>query len=265
VGVSKLIAEKLRRTPNLENKPAHYLPYGVPMPEAQPARNRPPQQPLRILYLGRLEQEQKRVRLFPGILAHLRAAGIPFEWTIAGEGPERPYLESVMKSDAHSQIRFTGALAYKDVPAILREHDIFLLASDFEGLPLSLLEGMGAGLVPVVSNIPSGVREVIHLDNGFLVELDNIKGYAEPIIHLHHHRDELLEKSRRSQEYVSSQFSVSAMTDRWIEEIFARTASNGASPQWTLPSRIAPPIGCEKSFAFSTLGTLLRRIRKKLG
>ena len=53
--------------------------------------------------LGRLYHEQKRVRLFPEIWRQLCAAGIPFSWTIAGEGPEQPWLEQTLVSSNPAQ------------------------------------------------------------------------------------------------------------------------------------------------------------------
>ena len=101
--------------------------------------------PLRILYLGRLAQEQKRVRLFPDIFSHLCANGIlVLHWTIAGDGHDRAFLEARMNSISPRQtVAFAVTVLYADVPAILREQDVFLLDSEFEGLPLSLLEAMG--------------------------------------------------------------------------------------------------------------------------
>ena len=156
VMVSKTMKQKAEAMPEFAGVPVACLPYGVPMcPDAGlPARDFTA--PLRLLYLGRLENEQKRVRLFPQMLEQLKASGIPFHWTIAGDGPEKMALEQAMRGSPNQTVSFPGKISYAVVPEILRAHDIFLLASDYEGLPLSLLEAMGAGLVPVVSELPAG-------------------------------------------------------------------------------------------------------------
>ena len=111
--------------------------------------------PLRILYLGRLAREQKRVQLFPEILKQLCASGMPFHWTVAGEGEARSFLEANMKPVPPTQtVSFTGPIRYADVPSVLKEHDICLLTSDYEGFGLGVAESMGYGLVPVVSDLP---------------------------------------------------------------------------------------------------------------
>jgi len=214
--VSQTMKSTVAAMPEFAKVPIAYLPYGVPIGDAKPTEKNLGR-PLRILYLGRLEQEQKRVRLFPEILRQLCASGIPFHWTIAGTGSEREYLEANLKSASPNQtISFVGPVGYADVPAMMKRHDIYLLASDYEGLPLSLLEAMAQGLVPVVSDLESGIREVVDDSAGMLVPTQNVSGYARAIIHLHEHRDELAKKSAAARLRVQRDFSVTAMTDRWL-------------------------------------------------
>src|SRR5208283_3150442 len=144
VGVSRKIVERLDPMDVFRKVSKLCLPYGVAMPPTVEPRGKNGQ-PLRILYLGRIMDPQKRVHLFPTILADLRKSGIPFQWTIAGEGDRRVELERSMPSSSTQQVTFTGALPNARVPALLENHDVFLLASDAEGLPLSLLEAMGHG------------------------------------------------------------------------------------------------------------------------
>ncbi|MGD0745823.1 MAG: glycosyltransferase family 4 protein, partial [Verrucomicrobiota bacterium] len=182
VGISTAIARRLETMTEFRTVAKHCLLHGVMIPATFEPR-RQSDRLLRILYLGRLMQEQKRVRLFPAILEGLKSSGIPFHWTIAGEGPEREFLERTMNgTPPHQTVSFPGKIPYGDIPRILSEHDVFLLASDHEGLPLSLLEAMGHGLVPVVSDLESGVREVVDATNGMLVPVDEVEGYARAII-----------------------------------------------------------------------------------
>ena len=147
--VSQTVKAKLEAMPELAGVPVRYLPLGVPMP-AEQARAHPFERPLRILYLGRLDREQKRAHLFPAIFERLRASGIPFHWTIAGDGAEREFLQQTMRSSGVEQtVSFTGQIAYAAVPQLLSQHHVFLLASDYEGLPLTLLEAMGERRVTV--------------------------------------------------------------------------------------------------------------------
>jgi glycosyltransferase involved in cell wall biosynthesis len=221
IGVSAKIAEQMRKMDVFRGIAVHCLPYGVVIPE-QTSQRAQLGEPLRILYLGRIHNEQKRVRLFPYILARLQDAGIRFRWTIAGDGPDRAALEALMRTAATDQeVKFVGALAYAEVPRQLDLHDVFLLTSDYEGLPLSLLEAMGHGVVPVVSDLESGIREVVDANSGIRVPLDDVDGYARAIVHLYENPGELAAKSAGARERVQNEFSIAAMTDRWLSVLVA--------------------------------------------
>ena len=260
--VSKTIQETLRSMPEFARVAVPYLPYGVPMPESTAAADPAPHAKLQILYLGRIDQEQKRVRLFPQILEQLKSSGIPFHWTVAGEGPEKRFLESAMAATLPGQtVSFPGKVAYADVPKMLSAHDVFLLASDYEGLPLSLLEAMGYGLVPVVSDLPSGIRDVVDGSTGKRVAPDHIRGYAEAILELHHDRQEMARLSRNCQDRVRREFSVSAMAERWLRVLPQRPPNQ---IHWPDSWRITAPLASGQQLRFSRPSRLIRRCLVKL-
>ncbi len=260
--VSQTMRDKASAMPEFARVPVAYLPYGVPIIADTELPVRDFTTPLRILYLGRLEREQKRVHLFPEILLQLCAAGIPFHWTIAGAGKDRGFLEANLKTASpHQIVSFAGPIRYADVPTILKQHDIFLLASDYEGLPLSLLEAMGAGLVPVVSDLPSGIPEVVNASNGCLVPVNDLGGYARAIIHLHEHRDELATKSAAARKQVLTEFSVAAMTDRWLHK-FPKTPPSDIL--WPNRWSIKPILVSDQAWRFSPPIRYVRRILAKV-
>ena len=255
--VSETIRQKISQLPEFARVPVRYLPLGVPIPAENTMPVRDFAGPLRILYLGRMDREQKRVHLFPDILTRLCATGIPFHWTIAGEGAERPTLEQTMKSlGANQSVSFPGKIAYADVPRTLCEHDVFLLASDYEGLPLGLLEAMGCGLVPVVSDLPSGIRELVDETTGKRVPPDNISGYAEAILWLHNHRETMRRLCLNARKRVESEFSTRAMTERRLNAIPAAGADSPSPQHW----KIKTPLVVTDRLRFCLPGRLLRRL-----
>jgi glycosyltransferase involved in cell wall biosynthesis len=258
--VSRHIKQKVDAMPECSGLPARYLPLGVFVPSEAGVARVEPNRPLRILYLGRLDGEQKRAHLFPRIFEQLKASGIPFHWTIAGDGPEKSALERVMQSAPGQTVSFAGQIPHARVPELLSAQDVFLLVSDYEGLPLSLLEAMGAGIVPIVSQLPSGIPEVVDAGNGMLVPVDDLDGYARAIIHLHGHRDELAAKSAAAHERVKMEFSVEAMTDRWLA---AFPATKGDIAPWPRHWRIQAPLTAGNSAFFSRPVRMLRRLTVK--
>jgi glycosyltransferase involved in cell wall biosynthesis len=260
-GVSSAIIRRLNEMDAFEGTCKAYLPYGVLMPDETVSRVRS-HETLRILYLGRVINEQKRVYLFPQIAASLEKEGVPFHWTIAGDGPDRIALEAKMQSSIiASHVEFIGAVKYRDVPGLLASHDIFVLTSDYEGLPLSLLEAMGHGVVPVATDLESGVREVMDETNGMRVPIDDAEGYARAIVHLDRNRDELATKSAAARERVRTEFSVGAMADRWLRVL---PAGSGQVTKWPPRFCVLGVLGDPDQWKYAAPVRSLRRILKRI-
>jgi glycosyltransferase involved in cell wall biosynthesis len=88
---------------------------------------------------------------------------------LVGDGPTRPRIERLAEQLGISdRVKFFGWR--DDVHEILASANIYVLASNWEGLPICLLEAMRAGL-PIVASDVGGVREVIvDGETGFLVD-----------------------------------------------------------------------------------------------
>jgi glycosyltransferase involved in cell wall biosynthesis len=259
VGISRKITERFEAMEAFRDARKHCLLHGVSVPQAMEPRKRK-ERPLHILYFGRIEREQKRVHLFPRIHRRLLESGIPFVWTIAGEGAEREWLEREMPTLSPEQrVVFTGAVVYSQVPTLLRDQDVMLLASDSEGLPMSLLEAMVHGLVPVITDLESGVRELVDSTNGIRVPMEDVEGYARAIIHLHEHRDELAAKSAAAHARVRADYSVQAMADRWLRFLSAPPKEI----QWPSRWRIRAPMMESGSPRFWPPVRVLRRLAVK--
>lgn len=128
-------------------------------------------QPLKIIYAGRLIHYQKRIRDLVKITEELNKSGIPYCLTVIGDGPEQGYLKKIWHNEIRSgQVDMKMGLSHRDTLECFRHQDVFVLLSDFEGLPLALLEAMAAGCIPIVSDIDSGIPEIIEPHkNGFII------------------------------------------------------------------------------------------------
>lgn len=259
VGVSAVIVKKLAGMRAFNRLPKHHLPCGVPMPAKLIPQTRPTEL-IRILYLGRVANEAKRVHLFPQIARKLEQERIAFHWTIAGDGPDRTALETEIKRRGlTSRFNFLGTVSYMKTGALFDNHDVLMLVSDYEGLPLSLLEAMGHGIVPVVSDLASGIREVVDQSNGILVPVDDIEGYARAIVHLHQNRTEWESKSAAARQRVRTEFSVESMTDRWLEFLPKQT---GLTVEWPRGFLVRGPLTDRNQWWYSAPLRRLRRILK---
>ncbi|MFQ6027324.1 MAG: glycosyltransferase [Dehalococcoidia bacterium] len=101
-----------------------------------------------------------------------------------------------------------------DIPRLPRASDLFLLASDYEGLPVSLLEAMGAGL-PSVSTRVGGVPEVVEEGvEGLMVSPEDPEQMAEAVLRLLGDADTRLRMGQAGLDRVNRQFSVQRMVDQ---------------------------------------------------
>src|SRR5438552_2733895 len=96
---------------------------------------------------------------------------LPFECSIAGEGPERRHLESLIrKFRLEDRVTLLGHVAREQMDSLYDRADIVVLTSRSEGIPLVLMEAMARGkivLAPAITGIP---ELVIAGKTGFLYE-----------------------------------------------------------------------------------------------
>ena len=109
--------------------------------------------------------------------------GLKFKLLICGDGDERKNLEKkVAENGLENVIFFEGF--QKDVISFLNKIDIFLFASEMEGMSNSIMEAMAMGKPVIcynISSMPELVRDGV---NGFLVTPFNIEEFAERIFKL---------------------------------------------------------------------------------
>lgn len=127
---------------------------------------------------------------------------------IVGDGELRKHLETyVQELDARDDVHFLGFR--RDIPALLKAIDIFVLFSFSEGLSISLLEAMASGLAIVASDV-GGNREAIgNNEAGLLVKPGSDKELAQALIFLLTHPEHLMEKARHARLRVKNFFSIS--------------------------------------------------------
>jgi glycosyltransferase involved in cell wall biosynthesis len=181
VAVSRKIANRVvELDPSLSPRLV-VIPYGVEIPQSLPQHHPGPNGSLRIVYAGRLVQQQKRILDLPRIFSTLVDRGVPAELTIIGSGEEEAALKAACSPwIGTGQVRFLGTLSNREVLRVFEQSDVLVLTSEFEGLPVSLLEAMAHGCVPVVTNIDSGIPEVVRQgETGYRLPIGDIGAFAD--------------------------------------------------------------------------------------
>lgn len=125
---------------------------------------RPDPQPgarLRIGFVGRLEPQKNPLALLQAV------CGLDVELVMVGSGSLQSQLEEFAQEHGLA-VEFLGNRPNREIPAVLRACDLFVLPSLWEGHPKTLLEAMACGLPVVGTDVP-GVRELIrHGETGWL-------------------------------------------------------------------------------------------------
>ncbi len=153
-------------------------------------------------------------------------------------------------------------MPHEKLPDMIREHDVYLLASREEGGPLTLLESMSLGLVPVCGDIEGLVKKLVGGRCGFRVQGDMPDAYAAAIDRLHHDRRLLEEMSAEARALIVSDFNAESMARRYMS-LLPTAPTAPASTQWPEQMSVLPMLH-GPAWMFGRLGRILRRMRKRL-
>jgi glycosyltransferase involved in cell wall biosynthesis len=244
VAVSRTVEGTVARlNPELRPRLVH-IPYGTWIPERCPAKVERADPALRIVSASRLVQVQKRVLDLPGIATALAKRGVLFHLTVVGDGEDRNrLLAGLAPFLADGRAEYKGLIPNEAIPAELERHDVFLMTSAYEGLPIGLLEAMGRGCVPVVTDIASGIPELVQEGvNGFRVSVGDTATFAQRLEMLQSQPALRGALSLRAHETVyRGGYRVEDMTDRYLQ-VFRRALMDAASGAFRRPrGRIVLP------------------------
>lgn len=120
--------------------------------------------PVDILFVGRLVSQKDPETLLRACAALPEAVLQRIRLRLIGEGDKRQELERLIRRHGlHGRVELPGALERKSVLDALRQADIFVLTSHYEGLPRTVLEAMHAGL-PIIATAVPGIAELFESD-----------------------------------------------------------------------------------------------------
>ncbi|MBE3591910.1 MAG: glycosyltransferase [Thermoanaerobacter sp.] len=186
VAVSRGVADDLIRLTNLPREKVHVIYNPVITPELFTKADEPLDHPWFesgespvVISVGRLTPAKDYPALIKAFA--LVRKGMPVRLMILGEGEERLKLEAL--------IRELGLERDVDLPGFvdnpykyMKRAAVFVLSSQWEGLPTVLIEALALGIPVVSTDCPSGPREILNNgEYGRLVALGNEKELAQNI------------------------------------------------------------------------------------
>lgn len=135
--------------------------------EDHPLRADPSAEPLQLIMVARCAPPKRQDLLLQALALASTRLGHEIPATFVGDGPQRPALLQQTQALGLHRVRFTGDT--DQVPELLARHGLFVLVSDHEGLPISVIEALRCGL-PILSNDLPGMHELVeHNQQGLLV------------------------------------------------------------------------------------------------
>lgn len=179
--------------------------------------------PFRVVYIGRLDDQQKRIHAILDTLIAASRALPGVSATIYGDGPQKSQVEAKLRSEDGHAVSFGGRLAPAEVFQQLLDAQALVLLSECEGLSSAVQEAMACGLPVIARRTASGVEGVLQHEHTALVleddnqlrcEIERLSGSAE----LWHRL------SMSGRELARREFDIDRAADRWFD-LLTRLAS----------------------------------------
>lgn len=162
-----------------------------------------------LLAVGRFHEAKNYPNLIKAI-KQLNEYCHNFVLIIAGDGELRPMLEQQIKnSSLERNVLLIGRRS--DIPKLMSAADVFVLSSDYEGLPTVLIEAMACE-AHVVSTDVSGAREIINKYGKIVPPNDSVAlcdGILEAL--------KIENKNKEGAIYVRSKFNLNVIVNKWLD------------------------------------------------
>ncbi|MCH5227063.1 MAG: glycosyltransferase [Muribaculaceae bacterium] len=124
----------------------------------------------RVLMLSRMDEIQKRMSVALEVWKKIEEKGTFNDWQldIVGSGHNTDIVKRLIKKLGLRQVKYHG---WKDPKPFLEQSSILMTTSEYEGLPLAILEAQAYGCVPVAFDSYASLRDVVsHNETGIIVE-----------------------------------------------------------------------------------------------
>jgi len=177
--------------------------------------------PLKMVMVARFQAQKDHATLVKSLasLKHLN-----WQLTFLGDGDKEEEIKMLVeKNDLSEKISFEGSV--NNVYDYLEQSNLFLLITNWEGFPLTILEGMAHAL-PVIASDVGGVKEAIQEgQNGFTVPRGDIQKLKEKIQLLCEDKNLYEQMSEKSFVMYNENYTLQKMCEK-IFKIYTQTCNS---------------------------------------
>lgn len=173
---------------------------------------------LRIVQVSRLFHVEKGQDLLLGAARILAQEGCCLKIDFIGDGQSREYLENMAREyGLENQVTFLGTQSQEYVMSHLKDYDLFVQPSRFEGFGLTVAEAMAAN-VPVLVPTGQGPAEVTEGDRyGWVFDCGDENSLANQIKNIINNYGECTAKAEKARIYVEANYDVKVTAHRYLE------------------------------------------------
>ena len=179
-------------------------------------RNKTPPHEFNILINSRLVV-QKNIHLVIEAMGSVKNLDINLK--IIGEGGEFARLEDLITNlEIQNRVKMIGKVENNLISEYLKTSNLFIQASDYEGLPHSILEAINYE-VPILSTEVGGCKDLLdNGDRGFIISSPhNKQQIAEKIDYIYENYDTALTKAVAAKKYIKNKYNFSTQAKKYTE------------------------------------------------
>ncbi len=170
MSVCACVSNRIRNTviqkyPQIPVQNLHTIPCGIMLPVFAPAAKK--DDLIRLIFIGRITDYQKRAEDLISICALLNQQGVAFHLDIAGnsDSSEKDFAARFAAAGVGEFVSFHGWRSQQEIQPLLNQADILLLTSNFEGMPLVMMEALASGCAFTGTRV-SGIEDYENFPGG---------------------------------------------------------------------------------------------------
>lgn len=234
VCVSNLI-QKISQQKAPLHKSIKYIPIGAPVTAGVAGLSA--NNELKVVYAGRIEETQKRISDVTHAFCKAAKEVPGTSYTIYGHGPAVAAMQQILSTTGKGlPVQFKGKLKSTEVQAHLLQNQVFVLLSEFEGLPITLMEAMSCGLVSICTNMRSGISDLITNNvEGILID-DRKTEFVAAVKKLKENAELWKEMSKAARQKIIRSYSVETCSDQWIDLLKQLSGAAGKKSDLIIPA-----------------------------